>query len=124
MNRLLALTIIVGFCLMATSCGDDDSVAPVLTISTPISGSIYSAGDVVSVVGSATDDVGLKAINFTSEDLGLNESITNFVDPLNAPFTANITLNAATPAGSYVLSIEAVDTSDNTDVEEITLIVQ
>ena len=123
MKKLFFALVCIGTLL--TSCGDDNG--PQLEITGPANGSSYMAGDVVTLTGTATDDVGVTSITITGTDeLSLNGSIPldNVTDRTNIPFSVEITLDAAVPAGDYTLTVSASDGDGNVDDETLDITVQ
>ncbi|MFN8491312.1 MAG: carboxypeptidase regulatory-like domain-containing protein [Caldilineaceae bacterium] len=83
---------------------------PVVSISSPISGSLVSTGGQVTVTVRASDDGGISQIELaTSGGVTVTQRIT--VTPAAASYTAPFTLNipANTPLGNLVLRASAVD---------------
>ncbi|MEE9440280.1 MAG: Ig-like domain-containing protein [Saprospiraceae bacterium] len=119
--KLFALLMIVG--VFVTSCGDDDSTAPVVTISSPANGANFLTGDVVTFESTITEDTKLSLIKLTS-DLGLDESITQFNSDTNHNGNYNITIDSNTVAGSYSIVLTATDDAGNVGSDQVEVNVQ
>ncbi len=100
------------------ACTEDDSVAPEITISSPVEAEEFTITDEILLVGRATDNEGLSNLQIVS-DLGLNETITQFDDPQDFLFNINITLDENTAAGDYTLEIIATDDAANSQSKSI-----
>lgn len=122
MNKLknLALALTIG--LFAISCGDDDSTAPVVNISSPADLTAYAVADTLQLTGNVTEDTELASIVLSS-DFGLNENVTTFDSDTAHVLNYNITFDPATTAGDYTLTVTATDDAGNvgTDAVQITI---
>ncbi len=103
------------------ACGDDDA-APVLTITSPTSFNI-NPGDIITLSGSATDDVELVNVLVESDGLGLSETIQGSALEANPNFEFAISTDMATPAGDYTITVTANDNNDQASSEEIAVTV-
>ena len=103
------------------SCSDN---GPDITIVSPENGASYSPGDIINLNVMVTDDVSVATIGVSSSGLGLNTSdpITGELASVN--YTLDITLDAATPADEYELTITATDGDGNFSDEKLTISVE
>ncbi|MDF1699301.1 MAG: Ig-like domain-containing protein [Saprospiraceae bacterium] len=123
MKKLQNLLFVAALGLIAISCGDDDSAAPVVTISTPTAGTSYTVADTISLTGNVTEDTELASIAITS-DLGVDESITNFDSDTTHSFNYSITLDSLTAAGDYTFTVTATDEAGNTGSDDVQISIQ
>ena len=123
MNKLKNLALVFALGIFAISCGDDDSTAPVATITTPASGTSYTVSDTISFIGNVTEDTKLETISITS-DLGITENISVFDSDTTHAVNYNITLDSLTAAGDYTMSLVATDEAGNVGSDEVTITIQ
>ena len=123
MKKLLIFSLLA-FAIGMTSCGDDGT-PPVITISSPSNGQAFAPGDVVDVKGTVTDDVEIVSINIAI-DGGLLASMPltltgGGTDPITSASmdNVNVTLDAATPAGDYKLTVTATDDEGTVGEESV-----
>jgi hypothetical protein len=117
----LALAFTIG--LLAISCGDDDSNAPVVTISSPAAASSYTVADTLILIGTVTEDEELASI-LISSDFGLSESVTTFDSDTSHALNYNITFDPATAVGDYTLTVTATDEAGNVGTDDVQITVQ
>lgn len=102
--------------VLLASCGDDGGIT--LTLSSPADGTTYTAGDVLSVSGTATDDIEVTRVTIEIADLITPLDIPG-VGTATVPFTGTIDIVAGTPAMDNIkIIVTAVDSDGNTAVEE------
>lgn len=121
-KHLFGLLFIMG--LFLTSCGDDNG--PTVTITSPNNGESFMVSDVITLTGTATDDVEVTSIDVSGKDgFDLTGSIdlTGAADKSNIPFSATITIDTATP-GDYTIVVTATDNDGNTESAEVDFTVQ
>ena len=119
--KYVALAFILGF--VAISCGDDDSDAPVVTITSPTAGSSYTVADTILLTGNVTEDTKLETITITS-DLGIDENITVFDSDTTHALNYSITLDSLTTAGDYSFTVTATDEAGNAGTGEVQVTIQ
>lgn len=101
----------------------DDTIAPVLIISSPLSGSTFPLNSTLQVQGQASDDLGLLKLEYTLRRVGsdnnLAQSEFNY-STASESFQFDISLSgAAIVKGNYELDIVLYDTVYNTDIKTI-----
>ena len=112
-KRITYFTLFILLSFTLGGCQEDgDIVNPTIDISAPGEGDVFTISDEIEVVGRATDDISLKNV-IISSSLGVNQTISEFDNPSDFPFIFALTLDPNTVAGSYDITIKAVDTSDN-----------
>ena len=116
-----ALAFTIG--LLAISCGDDDSTAPVVNISSPAASSSYTVADTIILKGTVAEDTELANI-LISADFGLSENVTTFDSDTSHVLNYNITLDSQTTTGDYTLTVTATDEAGNVGTDEVSITVQ
>ena len=116
-----ALAFTIG--LLAISCGDDDSTAPVVNISSPAASSSYTVADTIILKGTVAEDTELANI-LISADFGLSENVTTFDSDTSHVLNYNITLDSQTATGDYTLTVTATDEAGNVGTDEVSITVQ
>ena len=102
--------------LMISSCGDDGGIT--LSLTSPNNDTVYTGGDVITITGTATDDVEVSNIQIESTELSLNDNLTGNGTP-TVPFQYEIRLVAGTQAIEEVnIIVTASDGEGNTAIEE------
>lgn len=102
--------------LIVSSCGDDSGLT--LSLTSPNNDTVYAAGDVISVSGTATDDVEVSTIRIESAELSLNESLMGNGTP-TVPFQLDIQIVDGTAAIEEVnLTVTVTDGDGNTVTED------
>ena len=119
--KYLAFAFILG--LVAISCGDDDSTAPVVNITSPAASSSYSVSDTINLVGSVTEDTKLETVTLTS-DLGIDQNVTPLDSDTSHLFNYNITLDSLTTPGNYSLTVTATDEAGNVGSDNVSISIQ
>lgn len=113
--------------VMFTACSDDGE--PTVEITSPADGSVYTAGDVVNVEITATDDVGVASmdLDFGEED-GTPQNfaldLTPITDKTSFTYTVDLTIDAATPAGEYEVTVTATDADGNEEDDSISITIE
>lgn len=107
--------------LVFVACGkDEDTTAPVITVTSPAEGATLERGKTYPLQGTVTDDTGLASI-----ELGTSLKITTFDTPTKHTFAnINLTIGANDPVGNSVISISATDTAGNKATKTVTVKVQ
>ncbi|MFT6336405.1 MAG: hypothetical protein ACI86M_001265 [Saprospiraceae bacterium] len=123
MIKLKFAAILLAFGLIGTSCGDDDSTSPVVSITAPAGGTIYSITDTISVSATITDETELRSVNIMS-DLGLDQTITTLDSETSHELNVNLTFDPETTAGSYSITVTGTDAEGNTGVQDVAFDVQ
>ena len=115
------------FSVAFVACDDDDdevtldTTDPVITITSPSSGSTATAGGTINLEGSVTDNMGLDEIRIsitdpvsgTPTELS-DKTIRDFLnDDKQAEFDLDINLESETPLGEYTVTVIAVDDAGN-----------
>jgi hypothetical protein len=123
MNKIkfLALALVLGF--VAISCGDDDSDAPIVNITSPAEGTTYAVTDTILITGSVTEDTKLQTVNITS-NLGLNQNLSPLDSDTLHVLNLNLTLDAMTAAGNYTLTVTATDEAGNVGTDDVEITIQ
>ncbi len=123
MNNLkyLAFTLVLGF--LAISCGDDDSTAPVVNLTAPTAGSMYSVTDTILLTGTVTEDTKLETVVLSS-GLGQDFNLTPLDSDTSHIINVNLTLDSLTTAGDYTLTITATDEAGNAGTDDVQITVQ
>ena len=104
-----------------TSCNKDED--PKVTITSPSATSTITINDVVELRANVTDDNKLTKI-VVSSTLGYNDEITSFDSETSHEIAINLTLDPATPAGDYSMSVVATDDDGNTGSDEVEITVE
>lgn len=108
--------------VLLASCGDDGGLS--LTLTSPSDGTVYTAGDVITITGTATDDIAVVNISIEVPELTVQSNIAGNGTP-TVPFTGEILLVDGTPAVEDVtIRVTATDDEGNTAVEERSVSVQ
>ncbi len=123
MNKLLFLLGLILMSFVISSCGED-SDPPVINIAEPRDGQVFMAGDVIQVTGLATDDIGVTAISFVAGGDPQPLDLSTATDPTSIPFTIDLSIDAAQPAGDFEIEISATDEDDQTSTDTVTFTVQ
>ena len=123
MNKVKNLAFALTIGLFAISCGDDDSAAPVVNITSPAATSSYTVADTLILTGTVTEDTELANI-LISSDFGLSESITTFDSDTTHSLNYSITFDPATAVGDYTLTVTATDEAGNTGTDEVSVTIQ
>jgi hypothetical protein len=117
----LALALTIG--LFAISCGDDDSAAPLVNITSPAATSSYTVADTLILIGSVVEDTDLASI-LISSDFGISENITTFDSDTSHSLNYSITFDPATALGDYTLTVTATDDAGNVGTDSVQVTVQ
>lgn len=91
---------------------NSDKIAPLVDIFSPAHNGIYQEGDSVSILASASDNVGVTRVEFF-----INDQLLHTDD--EAPYEASWT---AATAGSYALKVKAYDAAGNAGTDDDTVI--
>src|SRR5204862_3357133 len=82
-----------------------DLTPPIVTITQPAAGTVYSSGQTVQMAATATDDRAVASVTF---HLGDQSSTLTA-----APYTWSVAAPTVTAEGDLPITVEAVDTNDN-----------
>ena len=123
MNKIKYLAFAFTLGLIAISCGDDDSTAPIVNLTAPAAGSTYTVADTILLTGLVTEETKLETVKLTS-DLGLDENITPLDSDTSHVLNLNIFLDSLTTVGDYTLTITATDEEGNVGTDNVQVTVQ
>jgi len=119
--------LILAFGLIMTSCGDSEG-DPTVTITGPAAGANFGAGDAITMLGTATDDVEVSTLRFESATSALSLSdaldLSGVTDKSNFSWQATINLDAALAAGEYQIDVVATDADGNQGSDSLTFNIQ
>lgn len=122
MKFLKQVCFLAALSFMISSCGDDSGLT--LNLTSPNNDTVYTAGDVISIAGTATDDVEVATIQFASPELNLNETLAGNGTP-TVPFQFDIDLVTGTAAVEEVnVTVTATDSDGNIATEERKISIQ
>ena len=123
MKKLFILTI--GFLALGfSSCGDGDG--PEITITSPQDGDTFTAGDVLEISLTVTDDIDVASIAIASENFLQNQSIDGLDGDADTsvPLTSTVALDSMTNVGDFTIDVTAVDNDGNSTTESVDITVQ
>ncbi|HRO07610.1 MAG TPA: Ig-like domain-containing protein [Saprospiraceae bacterium] len=113
--KFLKFSIMLMALVAIVSCSKDDTTAPVITITSPVEGSVLEKGKTYPVTGTVTDETELSEI-----DAG-GYKITSFDTKTSYAFAnLNLPIPADTKETGGVLKITAKDKAGNVAVKSIT----
>ena len=98
--------------LFSVSCSDDDNTAPVITITSPVENSTYTAGQDIPFKGTVTDETELKEVRLQNNAQVLDDKLKFVID-------AKISNPDTIQAGNYTMQITAKDASGNSSEKTI-----
>jgi len=119
--KYLAFLFALGF--IAVSCGDDDSTAPVVNLTSPAAGSTYAVTDTILLTGTVTEDTKLESVILSSglgQDLDLSPIDSDTADVFNF----ELTLDSLTTPDDYTLTVTATDEAGNAGSDEVQITIQ
>ena len=119
--KYVALIFALGF--VAISCGDDDDTAPLVNLTSPTAGSTYAVSDTIVLSGTVTEDTKLESV-ILSSNLGADIDLSPIDSDTLHAINVNLTLDAATTAGDYTLTVTATDEAGNAGSDEVQITVQ
>ncbi|WP_162426029.1 DUF4625 domain-containing protein [Pontibacter pudoricolor] len=119
-----AFLILFSFAFVACDDDDDevtlDTTDPVITITSPTTGSTVTAGGVINLEGNVTDNEGLEEITISITDpSGVNTELTDMTirdflnDDRNADFDLDINVDANAAPGDWTVIVTALDDAGN-----------
>ncbi|MER2998445.1 DUF4625 domain-containing protein [Pontibacter populi] len=119
-----AFLILFSFAFVACDDDDDDvtldTTDPVITITSPTDGATVTAGGVINLEGSVTDNEGLEEITISMTDPDgtetelSDETIRDFLnDDREADFDIDITVDANAAPGDWMVNVTAMDDAGN-----------
>ncbi|MEZ4910899.1 MAG: DUF4625 domain-containing protein [Saprospiraceae bacterium] len=94
------------------SCSDDDTTAPVISITSPVENAIYTAGQTIPLKGTVTDETELKEVRIQNTAQVIDDKLKFVID-------AEITNPDTIAPGNYVMQISAKDASGNSTEKTI-----
>lgn len=122
MNTIKSFMAILCVSFFMISCGDDGGLT--LVVTSPADGTVYSPGDIVDVRGTATDDIAVASLTFSSTELDFSQTIDAGSLPL-APFEFTITIvENSQLLDDIKIEITATDDEGNTISEERSISIQ
>ncbi|NDK57422.1 DUF4625 domain-containing protein [Pontibacter fetidus] len=127
-----AFLILFSFAFVACDDDDDDvtldTTDPVITITSPTTGATVTAGGVINLEGTVTDNEGLEEITVSMTDPDgtttelSDKSIRDFLnDDREADFDIDINVDANAAAGDWMVTVTAVDDAGNEASESVTV---
>jgi len=119
--KYVAFALFLGF--VAISCGDDDSDAPIVNLTSPAEGSTYTAVDTIFLTASVTEDTKLESIVITS-DLIATETISSFDSDTSHVLNYIIPLDSTIVAGDYMFTVAATDDAGNEGTDQVNISLQ
>ncbi len=123
MNKIKYLTFAFLLGFLAISCGDDDSAAPVVNLTSPAAGSTFTVADTILLTGTVTEDTQLETVVLSS-DLGQDLNLTPLDSDTSHVVNINLTLDSLTTAGDYTLTVTATDEAGNAGTDAVQITVQ
>ncbi len=108
-----------------TSSGGNDSTSPLIMVYTPANSGSYTASQLTSLSGSASDDVALSQVTLQikrlSDNLYWNVNtnawvagpVDNFATPPLSNWSTALPMSAWSQTGNYTVTAKAMDTSNN-----------
>lgn len=100
----------------------NDTIAPVLTINTPLINQVFTSGNVINVSGRVTDDLGLYhgSVRITNDANGalLKEQLYEIHFALSHNFNVSYTANVAAPS-DYTITVSFQDHGFNTTAKTV-----
>jgi chitinase len=117
------LFVVLSTILFSACSSDDDKVAPVVTINSPDDNATFNSGDIIVLQAVITDDKKLVSVNISS-NLGINETVTTLDSDVMHNANYNLTLDPATPAGTYDITVSAVDDDGESGSDMVSITIQ
>ncbi|MBJ6119252.1 DUF4625 domain-containing protein [Pontibacter sp. BT310] len=125
-----AFLILFSFAFVACDDDDDevtlDTTDPVITITSPTEGAAVTAGGVINLEGTVTDNEGLEEITISITDpSGTNTELTDMTirdflnDDRNADFDLDINVDANAAPGDWTVIVTALDDAGNEASESV-----
>jgi hypothetical protein len=111
------LFLLIAIC---SACHKSDTIAPVITLSSPTADQVYAAGQMVTVSANITDDTGIHMVHLIVTD-NTGGHLIHFEEHFDGK---NYTLNQSfsTQAGKiYTIHIDAADHDDNVANKDLTV---
>jgi hypothetical protein len=102
------------------STGESDNIPPVITINSPAAGTVLSAGELIEINGTITDDkyIAEVHIHVTNNNTGMKLLDVHLYPGSNVTTFSNQSLTAASGI-SYHIQIIAIDRAVNQSVSSI-----
>lgn len=98
---------------------DKDKTGPSIMLSE--TSFCVDAGDDIVLTVEITDE-DLKEVNLTAPDLDFITSITaDEFESAGGVITFNFSTDSMTPSGTYIMGVEALDTTENASTSEVTI---
>ena len=120
--RVLQLLTFVFLAFFISSCGDDDTLAPVVVLTNPTNNLEVDAGTSFQLTGSVTDETELRTIRIL---LGSTvETITTFDSSTSHNLNFSITIDSNSTKGPAEISVEAVDAAGNSSMMTRTIVIR
>jgi len=113
MKKVIAIFSICTMVLFLQSCGGDSGLS--LSVTSPTDGQVFSPGDSIPIIGSASDDVAISSIRITISKLGIDETIPGMSNQSeNFQFTVNLDTQTP-PEDDIEIVVTAFDGKGNTE---------
>lgn len=122
MNMIKSLIAILTISFLMTSCGDDGGLT--LNVTSPNNDTVYSPGDIVDVRGTATDDVAVVSLIFSSDVLNFSQTVP-VPSQQTVPFDFTITIvENSQLQDDIIIEVTAIDDEGNSITEERSISIQ
>lgn len=122
MKLIQSILTIFAISFFMTSCGDDGGLT--LTLTSPNNDTVYTAGDVINIDGTATDDLEVVSLVFESEEINFNQTVSGNGTAV-VPFSFEVELVDGTPAIENVtIKVTAIDSDGNSVSEERSITIE
>lgn len=122
MKLIKSLLVLLTFTFFMISCGEDSGLS--ITMTSPSDNSVFAPGDIITVSGTATDDIEISSFQIESSGLDLNETV-NGTGTAVTPFNFTVTLREdTTPVDDVAIKVTAFDNDGNSVTEERNISVQ
>lgn len=122
MKVLQRLMVLACVSVLLASCGDDGGIA--ITLTSPADGTSYSGGDVISIAGTATDDIAVVNLTVDIPELTINQNVPGN-GTASVPFSFTVDIVDGTAAVEEVnIKVTAIDDDGNSASEERKISIQ
>ena len=117
MKQIFLALVLVGFIACSKSGGDNEK--PVVTLITPTNNQQFTAGQVVNITGTVSDNDEIHEVHVIVTNITNNVEVLHFHDHIDAK-TYNVNQQFTAAAGiTYKIHLEADDHTGNTGIVEI-----
>ena len=122
MKHIQSFFAILTISFLMTSCGDDGGLT--LTLNSPNDNTVFTAGDVISIAGTAVYDIEVASVIIESLEIGFTETLIGNGTP-SVGFTFDVTLVDGTqPIDDVTIEVTAIDDEGNSVSEERNISIQ